>query len=127
MDSIPNHKHSGPPKQPGRVSIQSSVLRWGFGAVLFWAWGIDTIIWVASTVYSVAHGDVTSAVTAVAALALLVLLALMEGLEVSVIDRWQEVWPGQSTSVLAGRVRAQSHVLGPCRARSGPVVQPTVM
>ena len=107
MDSIPNHKHSGPPKPPGSVSIQSNPLRWGFGAVLFLAWGIATIIWVASTVYSVAHGDVTSAVTAVAALALLVLLALMEGLEVSVIDRWQEVWPGQSTSFLAGWLAAR--------------------
>ncbi len=107
MDSIPNHKHSGPPKQPGPVSIQSNPLRWGFGAVLFLAWGIATIIWVASTVYSVAHGDVTSAVTAVTALALLVLLGGMEGLEVAVIDRWQEVWPGQSTSSLAGWLAAR--------------------
>jgi hypothetical protein len=43
----------------------------------------------------------------VAALALLVLLALMEGLEVSVIDRWQEVWPGQSPSFLAGWLAAR--------------------
>src|SRR5207247_2910437 len=50
MDSIPNHKHSGPPKQPGPVSIQSNPLRWGVGAVLFLAWVIATIIWVASTV-----------------------------------------------------------------------------
>jgi hypothetical protein len=62
--------------------------------VLFVAWAIATIVWVASALDSLANGDAIPALTAVAALALMVLLACMEGLEVSVIDRWQTVWPG---------------------------------
>jgi hypothetical protein len=38
----------------------------------------------------------------VSAVALLLLLGGMEGLEVSVIDRWQTVWPGRKESYLAG-------------------------
>ena len=87
----------GPRTMPGRRSL----LRTGFGVLLFVAWGILTILWVASTVYSVANGNVAAAVTAVAAVALLVLLGLMEGLEVSVIDRWQTLWPGRPPSYLS--------------------------
>lgn len=86
----PDTNDRGP--EPGRSNLPN-LLRTSFGAVLFVAWSILTILWVASTVYSVANGEIAAAVTAVAALALLVLLALMEGLEVSVIDRWQVWWP----------------------------------
>jgi hypothetical protein len=83
------------------VPSRENPLRTSFGALLFFAWGLLTYLWVVSTVYSVAHGDVISAVTAAGALALLALLAAMEGLEVSVIDCWEWVWPGRPTSYLA--------------------------
>jgi hypothetical protein len=40
-------------------------------------------------------------ITAISAVALLLLLGGMEGLEVSVIDRWQKVWPDKTESYLA--------------------------
>src|SRR5919201_3203607 len=80
------------------VLRQGSLLRTALGADLFVAWAIATIVWVASALDSLANGDAIPAVTAVGALALMVLLACMEGLEVSVIDRWQTVWPGVSTN-----------------------------
>jgi hypothetical protein len=93
----------GPRPLPGRRNL----LRTGFDVVLFVAWGILTILWVASTLYSVANGNLAAAVTAVTAVALLVLLALMEGLEVSVIDRWQKLWPGRPPSYLSGWLAAR--------------------
>lgn len=92
--------------EPGR-SNHPNLLRTCFGAVLFVAWGILTILWVVSTVYSVANGNIAAAVTAVAALALLVLLGGMEGLEVSVIDRWQKWWPQWKASDLAAWLAAR--------------------
>lgn len=89
------------PKDPLPLSSRPNLLRIGFGALLFLAWGIATILWVASTVHEVANGSHIAAVTAVGALALLVLLGAMEGLEVSVVDRWQALWPGRPTSYLA--------------------------
>ena len=83
------------------VSRRPNPLRIGFGALLFVIWGILTAVWVSSTVYSVAHGHPIAAVNAFGALALLVVLGAMEGLEVSVIDRWQTIWPGRSTNQLA--------------------------
>jgi hypothetical protein len=77
------------------------VLRPGIGVVLFLVWGIETILWVWTNVRLVGNGDMTSGITAVGALALLILLGGMEGLEVSVIDRWEKVWPGQPASCLA--------------------------
>ena len=59
------------------------------GVVLFIAWGIATIMWVASTVNLAADGKYLPIITAVAAIALMVLLAVMEGAEVSVIARWK--------------------------------------
>jgi hypothetical protein len=84
-----------------------SAPRVAFGAVLFLAWGIETLFWVYATVDSAANGDVMPLVTAVAALALLVLLAGMEGLEVSVIDRWQHLFPTRSLSDLAAWLAAR--------------------
>ena len=70
------------------------------GAVLFIAWGIETIMWVGSTVSLAADGE-SAIITAVAAIALLCLLAGMEGLEVAVIDRWKVMYPDRSTAQLA--------------------------
>ena len=82
-------------------------LRTLFGVVLFAAWGILTFIWLASTGYLVAHGEFTAALTAVSAVALLLLLGGMEGLEVSVIDRWQHVFEGHDESYLASWLSAR--------------------
>src|SRR5215212_2834423 len=73
-----------------------------FGAVLFLAWGVETVLWLASTVDRVADGEITPAITAAAALALMCLLAGMEGLEVAVIDRWRSMYPDRTQSQLAG-------------------------
>jgi hypothetical protein len=88
----------------GHAPSVRSVPRVIFGAVLFLAWGVETVIWVASTV------DIATAsavVTAIAAIALLVLLAGMEGLEVGVIDRWRVLYPDRTTSELAGWLAAR--------------------
>jgi hypothetical protein len=91
--------------QPG-ASLRSAP-RVAFGAVLFLAWGIESVFWVYATVDSAANGDVTPVITAVAALALLVLLAGMEGLEVAVIDRWRSLYPERTTSDLAAWLAAR--------------------
>jgi hypothetical protein len=93
---------AGPAREP-----RQHWLRTAFGVVLFLGWGILTYVWVASTVYLVAHGTFTAAITAVCAVALLLLLGGMEGLEVSVIDRWQNVWPGRRESDLAAWLAAR--------------------
>ena len=92
---------SAPSPGPGPAPEPRHRLRAAFGVVLFVAWGLLTYIWVASTVYLVAHGTFTAAITAVCAVLVLLLLGGMEGLEVSVIDRWQTVWPGRRPSYLA--------------------------
>src|SRR5215213_9069773 len=78
-----------------------------FGAVLFLAWGIETILWVASTIDLAADGEITPVITAVVALALMTLLAGMEGLEVAVIDRWRVNFPDRTTNQLAGWLAAR--------------------
>jgi hypothetical protein len=92
---------AGPAREPRHP------LRTAFGVVLFVGWGLLTYAWVASTVYLVAHGVFTAVITAVCAVALLLLLGSMEGLEVSVIDRWQKFWPGARESDLAGWLAAR--------------------
>jgi hypothetical protein len=89
------------------VSGLRSAPRLTFGVVLFVAWGIETFFWVYATIHSAADGDVMPVVTAVATLALLVLLAGMEGLEVSVIDRWRSLYPERTTADLAGWLAAR--------------------
>jgi hypothetical protein len=84
-----------------------SVPRTTFGVVLFLAWGVESVLWVASTVDKVADGKITPLITAIAALALMTLLAGMEGLEVAVIDRWRTMFPTRSTSDLAGWLAAR--------------------
>jgi hypothetical protein len=84
-----------------------SAPRVAFGVVLFIAWGVETVMWVGSTIDHAADGDTMMIVTAVAALALMTLLAGMEGLEVAVIDRWKVMYPDRSTSQLAGWLAAR--------------------
>jgi hypothetical protein len=86
---------------PGDAAEPRTPLRTAFGVVLFVAWALLTIAWVASTVYLVEHGTYTAGITAAGAVAVLLLLGGMEGLEVSVIDRWENVWPGRQPSYLA--------------------------
>jgi hypothetical protein len=89
------------------VAHSANLLRTGLGVLLFVAWGILTTLWVASIVHSVANGHITAIVTAAGTLALLALLCAMEGLEVSVIDRWQALWPGHPPSYLAAWLAAR--------------------
>jgi hypothetical protein len=92
---------AGPAREPRHLG------RMAFGVVLFVGWGILTFVWLASTVYLVAHGTFTAAITAACAVALLLLLGGMEGLEVSVIDRWEKVWPNRRESYLAAWLSAR--------------------
>src|SRR5215216_1210761 len=78
-----------------------------FGAVLFLAWGIETVLWVASTIDLAADGEITPVITALVALSLMTLLAGMEGLEVAVIDRWRINFPDRTTNELAGWLAAR--------------------
>ena len=97
----PTGAHVDPAPEP------RNPLRTLFGVVLFVGWGILTFIWLASTVYLVGQGALTAGLTAVSAVALLLLLGGMEGLEVSVIDRWQHVFAGRPESYLAGWLAAR--------------------
>jgi hypothetical protein len=101
LDRSTSQKQSAVARRANPRPTRRKHLRRSFGALLFVSWVVLTIVWLASTAYSVAHGNPTAAVTAAGAVALLTLLCLMEGLEVAVIDSWQDVWPGQSTSNLA--------------------------
>jgi hypothetical protein len=82
-------------------------VRTTFGAVLFIAWGIATVVWVYTAVLALVDGEAGPAIRAVCALLLMILLAGMEGLEVAVIDRWRELYPERSTSDLAGWLAAR--------------------
>jgi hypothetical protein len=78
-----------------------------FGVILFLAWGIETVLWLASTVHLAANGEAMAIVTAVVALSLMALLCGMEGLEVAVIDRWRVMYPERTTSQLAAWLAAR--------------------
>jgi hypothetical protein len=97
---------ASPDVGPAR-ELRQHWLRTAFGVVLFLGWGLLTFAWVASTVYLAAHGVFTAVITAACAVALLLLLGGMEGLEVSVIDRWEKVWPGRRESDLAAWLAAR--------------------
>ena len=90
-----------------REEPSGNPLRTAFGVLLFAAWCAETVMWVGSTVYLAGQGHPTAIITAVVALGLMVLLAGMEGLEVSVIDRWQELFPGKTTSALGAWLSAR--------------------
>jgi hypothetical protein len=86
----------------------SAAPRTAFGAVLFAAWGAETVLWVYSAIDLLANGEASAAIRAVGALLLMVLLAGMEGLEVAVIDRWgRTVGQGRPTSDLAAWLAAR--------------------
>ncbi len=89
------------------ATTKGSAPRFAFGVVLFVAWALATVVWVASTINLAADGEATAVVTAVAALALLTLLCGMEGLEVAVIDRWQALYPDRPLSHLAAWLAAR--------------------
>ena len=90
-----------------QATTMRSAPRVAFGAVLFVAWGLATIVWIASTVNLVADGEAGAIISAVVAFALLALLAGMEGLEVAVIDRWRAIYPDRTTSQLAAWLAAR--------------------
>jgi hypothetical protein len=90
-----------------REDQSGNPLRTVVGTLLFAGWCFETAMWVGSTVYLVGQGQATAVITAVVALALMALLAGMEGLEVSVIDRWRELFPGKTTSALGAWLSAR--------------------
>jgi hypothetical protein len=110
MTAVPN-ANAGLKQASDAVALpaveERNALRTLFGVVLFVGWGLLTFVWLASTVYLAVHGRFTPALTAASAVALLLLLGAMEGLEVSVIDRWQQVFPGRPPSYLAGWLSAR--------------------
>jgi hypothetical protein len=83
------------------TSKASTALRTTFGAVLFSAWGIGTILWVYSAIHALGEGDPAPAIKAACALLLMILLMGMEGLEVAVIDRWRTLYPEREPHGLA--------------------------
>jgi hypothetical protein len=91
-------------EQTSRVRTAPRV---AFGVFLFLVWVVATVVWVASTIHSVADGDVMPLVTALAALSLIMLLACMEGLEVAAIDRWRVIYPDRTSAGLAAWLAAR--------------------
>ena len=97
--SAPHPGGTGP--EPARGPTPSGPVRKACGVVLYVGWVVMLVIWVWTNIHQVVHGDGTAAATAACALAMLFLLGGMEGLEVSVIDRSDELWPGKPPSYLA--------------------------
>ena len=90
-----------------RQSGTSGVGRATFGAVLFIAWGVLSVIWVYDAIYELAHGHSTPAITAVVAVLLMLVLAVMEGLEVVMIHDWSRLYPDRSPRDLAAWLSAR--------------------
>jgi hypothetical protein len=96
-----------------RAASSSSSSRGGsaaravFATILFVAWVVGTIVWVASMANHAADGHPSSAIMAIAAILLLILLAGMEGLEIAVTDRWDALWPDGNKSHLASWLAAR--------------------
>jgi hypothetical protein len=88
-------------------STVSAAWRATFGVVLFIAWGVLTILWVYDAIYQLAHGKAGPAIMAVCAILLMFLLAGMEGLEVAVIDRWNQLYPERTMADLAAWLAAR--------------------
>jgi hypothetical protein len=89
------------------TSKLGSGVRTTFGALLFVAWGLLSILWVYDAVHRLIKGEPASIIMAVGALALMMLLGGMEGLEVAVIDRWRQMYPDRTTSELAAWLAAR--------------------
>src|SRR5262245_1415762 len=78
-----------------------------FGAVLFIAWGVLSVVWVYDAIYQLAHNHPTPAIKAVVAILLMLVLAVMEGLEVVMIHDWSRIYPDRSTRDLAAWLSAR--------------------
>ena len=90
-----------------RQSRGSGVGRATFGAVLFIAWGVLSVLWVYDAIYKLAHGEPGPAIAAVIALLLMLVLAVMEGLEVVMINRWDQLYPDRTSHDLAAWLAAR--------------------
>ena len=90
-----------------RQSSPSGVARATFGAVLFIAWGVLSVLWVYDAIYQLAHNHPTPAITAVVAILLMLVLAVMEGLEVVMIHDWNRLYPDRTAHDLAAWLAAR--------------------
>ena len=90
-----------------RQSTGSGVARATFGAVLFIAWGVLSVIWVYDAIYELTKGHATPAITAVVAVLLMLVLAVMEGLEVVMIHDWNRLYPDRTNRDLAAWLSAR--------------------
>ena len=88
-------------------STGSGVARATFGAVLFIAWGVLSVLWVYDAIYELAHGHPTPAITAVVAVLLMFVLGVMEGLEVVMIHDWNRLYPDRTAHDLADWLAAR--------------------
>jgi hypothetical protein len=88
-------------------SRASGVARATFGTVLFFAWGVLSILWVYDAIYKLAHGEPEPAIAAVVALLLMLVLAVMEGLEVVMIHDWNRLYPDRTAHDLAAWLAAR--------------------
>src|SRR5690348_9834136 len=84
-----------------RQSSASGVARATFGTVLFFAWGVLSVLWVYDAIYQLAHGHPGPAIAAVVAILLMLVLAVMEGLEVIMIHDWDRLYPDRTAHDLA--------------------------
>ena len=90
-----------------RQSTGSGVARATFGAVLFIAWGVLSVLWVYDAIYELAQNHPIPAITAVVAVLLMLVLAVMEGLEVVMIHDWSRLYPDRSAHDLAAWLSAR--------------------
>lgn len=90
-----------------RQSSASGVARATFGMVLFIAWGVLSVLWVYDAIDELAHGHPIPAITAVVAILLMLVLAVMEGLEVVMINRWNQLYPDRTAHDLAAWLSAR--------------------
>jgi len=88
-------------------SRASGVARATFGTVLFFAWGVLSILWVYDAIYKLAQGEPEPAIAAVVALLLMLVLAVMEGLEVVMIHDWNRLYPDRTAHDLAAWLAAR--------------------
>ncbi|MFC5139054.1 hypothetical protein ACFPK1_12500 [Actinomycetospora rhizophila] len=90
-----------------RTNAAGEAVRNIVGWVLFLAWTILTVLWIASIVHALGEGEVAPLIMGIVAILLMLLLAVMEGLEVAVIDRWDQLYPDRAQSELAGWLAAR--------------------
>ena len=90
-----------------RQSTGSGVARATFGAVLFIAWGVLSVLWVYDAIYELAHSNANPAITAVVAVLVMLVLAVMEGLEVVMIHDWSRLYPDRNNHDLAAWLSAR--------------------